>query len=224
MEKYSDRITVCAYNLMFFNDIAHSAAFDLVSYMKKQPIYKREIKKIVNTIEKLLKKYTSLMKTLSTTSDGVFYANICDNMTDILDGDVVKLEDSIKNVLDKNKIDNSAMLAKIETARCLCWGSCINIDMRQSDIRKEIPVDLSDMRMTAISHQIELLADILFSNKPRTVDFNKDENCLLAFRIIQKKLLNGQYIADCINQAAGEQEVTLQHLSDSSTITPTLAG
>ena len=206
MEQYSDRITVCAYNLMFFNDIAHSSAFDLVHYMKKQPIYRHKIKKIVNTLEKHLKKYTSLMKTLSTTKDGVFYANICDNMTDILDGDVIKLEYSIKNVLDKNSIENSSMLAKIETARCLCWGSCINIDMRQSEIRKEIPVDLSDMRMTDISHQIELLADILFSNKPRTVDFNKDENCLLAFRIIQKKLLNGKNIAECINQASSEGE------------------
>jgi hypothetical protein len=78
--------------------------------------------------------------------------------------------------------------------------------MRQREIRKEIPVDLSDMRMTAISHQIELLANMLFNNKPRTVDFNKDENCLLAFRIIQNKLLNGKNIAECINQAAGEKE------------------
>lgn len=203
---YSDRITVCAYNIMFFNDIAHSSAFDLMAYMKKQPIYRHEIKKIVNTLEKELKKYTSLMKRISTTKDGLFYADICDNMTDLIGDDISKLEYSIKNALDKEKIENSLMLAKIETARCLSWGACINLDMRERDIRKEISVDLSQMRLTPIARQIEKLSTILYERKKRTVDFNQDKNCLLAFRIIQKKLLNGHKIADCINRAAGEQE------------------
>lgn len=206
---YSDRITVCAYNLMFFNDIAHSSAFDLMAYMKKQPIYRHEIKKIVNNLGKELKKYTSLMKSLSTTKDGLFYADICDNMADVIGNDVQKLEYSIKNALDKEKIENSSMLAKIETARCLTWGACINLDMRQKDIRKEIPVDLSQMRLTSIAKQIEQLSSILYERKSRTVDFNQDQNCLLAFRIIQKKLLNGHNIADCINRAAGELELTI---------------
>lgn len=201
---YSDRITICAYNTMFFNDIAHSSAFDLMAYMKKSPIYRHEIKRVVNTLEKELKKYTSLMKRLSTTKDGLFYADICDNMADFIGDDVLKLEYSIKNALDKEKIENSSILAKIETARCLAWGACINLDMRERNIRKEIPVDLSEMR--PIAKLIERLSSILYEHKTRTVDFNQDQNCLLAFRIIQKKLLNGHKIADCINRAAGEEE------------------
>lgn len=206
---YSNRITVCAYNLMFFNDIAHSSAFDLMAYMKKLPIYRHEIKKIVNSLEKELKKYTSLMKRLSTTKDGLFYADICDNMNDFIGDDIIKLEYSIKNALDKEKIENSAMLAKVETARCLTWGACINLDMREKDIRKEMPVNLSDMRLTSIARQIEKLSSILYERKPRTVDFNQDKNCILAFHIIYKKLLNGHKIADCINQAAGEEELII---------------
>lgn len=203
---YSDRITVCAYNIMFFNDIAHSSAFDLMSHLKKQPIYRHEIKKIVNTLEKELKKYTSLMKRLSTTREGIFYADICDNMAELIGNDVQKLEYSIKNALDKQKITNSHMLAKIETARCLTWAACINLDMRQKDIRKELPVNLSEMRLTPIAKQIERLSSIIYEPNVRNVDFNQDHNCLLAFRIIQKKLLNGHKIADCINRAAGQQE------------------
>lgn len=214
--KYSDRVTICAYNTMFFNDIAHSSAFDLMAYMKKSPIYRHEIKRVVNTLEKELKKYTSLMERLSTTNDGLFYADMCDNMADFIGDDIIKLEYSIKNALDKEKIENSSMLAKIETARCLTWGACINLDMRERDIRKEIPVDLSEMRLTSIAKQIERLSSILYERKPRTVDFNKDTNCMLAYRIIQKKLLNGQKIADAINTASRQQDFIISSPSPPS--------
>lgn len=206
--KYSDRITICAYNLLFFNDIAHSQAMELVSYIKKLPVYKQQVKKTVNGIQKEVQRYSLLIKQISLTKGGTFYADVCDNMADEVRKDLVKLEYSIKNALDRKKIENSTLLAKIETARCLAWGSCINLDMRVRDIRKELPVSLSEMRLTSLSHQIELLASIFYKGTTRTVDFNKDENCLLAFRIIQKKLLNGQKIAQSINQAENEACIT----------------
>lgn len=204
--KYSDRVTLCTYNIMFFNDIAHSNAVDLVGYIRTLPICKQQIKQVTNNIHKEIKRYTTQMKKVGRTE---FFSYACDNMADNLGQDIYKLENSIKFALDKAKITNSVLLAKIETARVLTWGACINLDMRQKDIRKEIPVSLSDIRLTSLANNIEKLSNMLYSRKPRNVDFNKDENCLLAFRIIQKKLLNGHKIAEAINIAAGEQELTI---------------
>lgn len=204
--KYSDRVTLCTYNIMFFNDIAHSNAVDLVGYIRTLPICKQQIKQVTNNIHKEIKRYTTQMKKVGRTE---FFSYACDNMADNLGQDIYKLENSIKFALDKAKIKKSVLLAKIETARVLTWGACINLDMRQKDIRKEIPVSLSDIRLTSLANNIEKLSNMLYGKKPRTVDFNKDENCILAFRIIQKKLLNGHKIADAINIAAGEQELTI---------------
>lgn len=204
--KYSDRVTLCTYNIMFFNDIAHSNAVDLVGYIRKLPICKQQIKQVTNNIHKEIKRYTTQMKKVGRTE---FFGYACDNMAENLGQDIYKLENSIKFALDKARIKDSVLLAKIETARVLAWGACINLDMREKDIKKELPVSLSDMRLTSLAKNIEKLSSMLYGNKPRTVDFNKDENCLLAFRIIQKKLLNGHKIADAINIAAGETEVIL---------------
>lgn len=188
---------------MFFNDLAHSLAVELVGYIKKLPIYRHEVKRITNLINKEIRNYTLLIKKIGKTD---FYSNACDNMAETLNTDLQKLEYTIKFALDKAKIENSELLAKIEITRCMAWGACINVDMRERDIKKELPVTLKDMRLTALARQIENLSNLLYNGKPRTVDFNKDNNCLLAFRIIQKKLLNGHKIADCINRAAGEEE------------------
>lgn len=204
--KYSNRVTLCTYNIMFFNDIAHSNAVDLVGYIRTLPICKQQIKQVTNNIHKEIKRYTTQMKKVGRTE---FFSYACDNMADNLGQDIYKLENSIKFALDKAKIKDSVLLAKIETARVLTWGACINLDMRQKDIRKELPVSLSDIRLTSLANNIEKLSNMLYSRKPRNVDFNKDENCLLAFRIIQKKLLNGHKIAEAINIAAGEQELTI---------------
>lgn len=207
--KYSDRTTICSYNIMFFNDVAHSTAVDLVAYIKKLPICRQKIKQIINNIEKEIRKYTFHIKRVGRTD---FFSYACDNMADNIKLDILKLEYAIKFALDKEKIKNSELLSKIETARCMAWGACINLDMREKDIRKEIPVTLTDIRLTALAKHIENLSRIFYGNK-RTVDFNKDDNCILAYRIIQKKLLNGKKIAEAINIAAGETELTLKETS-----------
>lgn len=207
--KYSDRVAICAYNIMFFNDVAHSTAVDLVAYIKKLPICKHKVKQIVNNIEKEIRKYTYHIKRIGRTD---FFSYACDIMADDINLDILKLEYAIKFALDKEKINNSELLSKIETARCMTWGACINLDMREKDISKEIPVTLTDIRLTALANHIENLSRILYESK-RKVDFNKDNNCILAFRIIQKKLLNGKKIAESINIAAGETELTLEKLS-----------
>lgn len=197
--KFSDRIAICAYNIILFNDIAHSTAFDLVAYIKKLPIFRHEVKKITKQLEKQLKQYTKFTGELSSVSSPAFYADVCDNISDIVFNDVKKLEFSIKSLLDKHKVEDSMLIAKIETARCMTLGACINLDMREKDIRKELPVNLSDMRITHIANSIDRLSSILNKNY---VDFSQNQEILNAYRIIQRKLLNVKNIAYAINEAS----------------------
>lgn len=192
---YSNRVLVCAYNTLFFNDIAHSVAVELVEFIKKTPHYRHQVKQATNTLQREIRRYTKTIGRI--TNEEVSLNDACDNMAEIIRTDVPKLEYTIKFALDKAKVSNSLLLAKIEAARCLAWGACINLDMRVKDIRKELPVNLDDMRLTAIAHAIERIS----SSFTYGVDFNKNENCLLAFRIIQKKLLNGKNIAESVNNA-----------------------
>lgn len=56
-------------------------------------------------------------------------------IADEVQPDLLKMEYSIKLEFDKCRIENSALLAKVELTRCMAELACLSLDKRIEEVR-----------------------------------------------------------------------------------------
>ena len=203
MNKEETIATAATYCILFTNDIACSLMVDLISDIKKSPMYRHETKKLTKGLEKALKLYERMMA--DTAKDKVAYlADACEIFTEEVSNDIKKFEYSLKRVLDKNDIDNAMLISQLECNRAILHFSIMSIDARVKEVMQYIQVSskqLDYLKMEKCLYYVTSLCDVLCRQTDGGCDFNKDANCRLAFDIIQLKLTDCRRITNAIETA-----------------------
>lgn len=118
VKQHESLVVVTTYNILYTNDIVCSNVIEMMSELKKSKLYKNEVKMYANKVEKERKKYESLInRILSDTCS--FFADANDTFVADIQKHVDVLYYAIKNVFDKNSIENSSLIAKMELMRTL---------------------------------------------------------------------------------------------------------
>lgn len=205
---------------MGVNAIAASAMTDAFFVLQKTKHYRHDVKQHAKAAKQAYESFENrLSKQFGISYD--IYMDFLDNIETSLKGDVAKLYFSMKNLLDKNKIKESELIAHVETARTLIEYACVSYDrlvvarsdnlhrllheylMQHPDcpqhLRQKVQAKSTDLsgvcchaRMTDAYHHWCCVADKV-CKIDKVVDAQHDPNCVLAFRVIENKLTSDDF-------------------------------
>ena len=200
-------IVVSVYNTIFTNDICCGQIIDAVDAVKKSKFYKHRMKQCINLIEKEQRRYEKMINAIIGKKDMCnFFADSNDRFLENIEDDITKLHFAFKQVFDREKMEDSSLLAKVEVARTLCEFSCYQLDRRIADLAKvgaefkNIP--LSYLRLTTLSH---LLSEAMDEFKPgKKINLDIDE-CQRALDVVMIKLGDVNAIANAIHRGNDEE-------------------
>lgn len=198
VKQHENLVVVTTYNILYTNDIVCSNIIEMMSELRKSTLYKNEVKMYANKVEKERKKYESLINRILADTCS-FFADANDTFVSDIQKHVDVLYYAIKNVFDKNNIENSALIAKMELARTLCDFSCAQYKQRIEDL---IKVDskfklfhIEYMNLETINKYAFIMMRSL--NIGKTIDLNTKE-VELAMDVLARKLSNADIIANSI--------------------------
>lgn len=128
-----------------------------------------------------------------------------------LQPDIDRLFFAIKNVMDRQKVENSAVYAKIQTGLALVTLSTLMFDTMIEKYQRQTLVNITDAflpgRMTAMESCWKAVGEITGRKVLQDVNLRDNEQCRLGIEVI----LNRYERADFLNEAAG---VALRHNPD----------
>lgn len=196
----AENITLAAiYNILFTNDIVCSLIVEMLSELRKSRLCRFRVKQQGNKLEQLMLQYEKKINKIAG-HRAFFMADANQYM-----------EYSIKLEFDKCRIENSALLAKVELTRCMAELACLSLDKRIEEVRpynKEV-TGITYLRLTDTLKVLDELSDILY--KGGYCDLNQSDNCKRGMAIIQRKLTDCDIISRAINESdklnpAGDDE------------------
>lgn len=160
----AENITLAAiYNILFTNDIVCSLIVEMLSALRKSGLCRFRVKQQGNKLEQLMLQYEKKINKIAG-NRAFFMADANQYVADEVQPDLLKMEYSIKMEFDKCRIENSALLAKVELARCMAELACLSLDKRIEEVRpynKEV-TGITYLRLTDTFKVLDELSDILF--------------------------------------------------------------
>lgn len=196
----AENLTLAAvYNILFTNDVVCCLIVDFISKLDKSPYYRFNVKRQAKRIEHEMRKYEKRIAGIA--GKRIFFiADANEVISEELQPDLLKMEYSIKSEFDKRKLKDSALLAKMELARCMCELSCLSLDKR---IEETAPYNqgvkrLTYLRLTALLSLVDGLSNILYQSE-EYINLNESPNCKMAMQIIQRKLTDCDIISRAIS-------------------------
>lgn len=207
----AENITLAAiYNILFTNDIVCSLIVEMLSELRKSRLCRFRVKQQGNKLEQLMLQYEKKINKIAG-HRAFFMADANQYIADEVQPDLLKMEYSIKLEFDKCRIENSALLAKVELTRCMAELACLSLDKRIEEVRpynKEV-TGITYLRLTDTLKVLDELSDILY--KGGYCDLNQSDNCKRGMAIIQRKLTDCDIISRAINESdklnsAGDDE------------------
>ena len=139
----AENITLAAiYNILFTNDIVCSLIVEMLSELRKSRLCRFRVKQQGNKLEQLMLQYEKKINKIAG-HRAFFMADANQYIADEVQPDLLKMEYSIKLEFDKCRIENSALLAKVELTRCMAELACLSLDKRIEEVRpynKEVTV------------------------------------------------------------------------------------
>lgn len=189
----------CTYNVLFTNDIVIGLTIEAVESIRKSPLYRFDIKRKVNIVEKDRLKYERMInKVIGNTSS--FFADANDIFLEDIQKHVDILYYSIKREFDKVNLSFSDIIARMELARTLCEFSCLQLDKREEELQEKDKrfkkFGINYLRLTNLLRSLSETMKTL--NAPCTVNLNTEE-CTKAINILSVKLADANTIAKAIS-------------------------
>lgn len=131
----AENITLAAiYNILFTNDIVCSLIVEMLSELRKSRLCRFRVKQQGNKLEQLMLQYEKKINKIAG-HRAFFMADANQYIADEVQPDLLKMEYSIKLEFDKCRIENSALLAKVELTRCMAELACLSLDKRIEEVR-----------------------------------------------------------------------------------------
>ena len=198
INKHENIVVASTYNILFTNDIVCSLLIESLELLKKTDCFKFKTKQIAKQLDNERKRYEKVINQVIGSDKGEFFADANDKFIDNVSKDINTLLYSIKQEMDKNHLDNTQVISKLELCRTLCELSCIQHERRINDLRKVDSAfcrfDLSYLKLTNI---LRLLEELFLTLPIKTVDLNTKQ-CKLALNIVSTKLSDVNIIANAI--------------------------
>ena len=121
-------------------------------------------------------------------------------IVDEINLDIEKIFWSIKQYLDKNRIERSTAISRIEQARALIG---LSVEIHKARIRKlhSINPDLPSMAYLRMDKPLKFIDDLsqeLCRGIGKVVNLNDDANCRLSVAVLDQKLADEERIARAI--------------------------
>lgn len=187
------------------NSIAGKWLFDAVEMMEQdKKLFRFTIKHEAHFCKKMFNDYE---KAHLTDHGGMkqFYIDYLDVMDDRVQPHAEKMYWAIKNRLDKENVENSALFAKMQMATTLIDYSVYLYDYLIADVKATRGYDFDRIMRPARLKGLERCWTALCNRvcklpKGVTIDLNEDTVCMLGFRCIENILTN----EDELNRAGGE--------------------
>lgn len=191
----AENITLAAiYNILFTNDIVCSLIVEMLSALRKSGLCRFRVKQQGNKLEQLMLQYEKKINKIAG-NRAFFMADANQYVADEVQPDLLKME------FDKCRIENSALLAKVELARCMAELACLSLDKRIEEVRpynKEV-TGITYLRLTDTFKVLDELSDILY--RGGYCNLNQSDNCKRGMAIIQRKLTDCDIISRAINES-----------------------
>jgi len=165
-------------------------------------LFRHELKMRANEAKKSFARYES--RHLQNFGDRYqLFLDYLDSIEDEVMPHVNKFYWSVKSLLDKNNEANSALKAKITTARTMIEYACHIYDLLLEKTHTETSIDFNQLmrpaRLTSVLYSWEQVT-FYICKTDADVDLNADPNCRLAFDIIDRILTS----EDTLNKAGYE--------------------
>ena len=163
----AENITLAAiYNILFTNDIVCSLIVEMLSALRKSELCRFRVKQQGNKLEQLMLQYEKKINKIAG-HRAFFMADANQYVADEVQPDLLKMEYSIKMEFDKFRIENSALLAKVELTRCMAELACLSLDKRIEEVRpynKEV-AGITYLRLTDAFKVLDELSDTLYRGR-----------------------------------------------------------
>ena len=176
------------------NTIAGNAVIDAKNELyKRKDLWRHEIKYNATRAEKSYYEYENTQTEYFDTKKNLFrdYLSAIEENTA---KDVKILQMSILQVLTKKDQSDRVIKSQVETAYVLTEYACCVYDMIMKEAKKRTGFDFSPFfqkaRLTSTFHYWKEVSEIITKadKGSGTIDFNDDDNCRLAFQIIERKI------------------------------------
>jgi hypothetical protein len=205
-------LTIIMYNIFFVNDVAMSYIFDALTELKNTKLYKGSVKYRTKIVETYMKRYNALLEKRSKMVG--FIADVNDRMNDEVQGDLIKLELTSKNILEKHHVHNSTLMAKMSVAYTLCNAACANIkyatsyDSRLVRYTKHFRV----FNLKELTQSFDVLSTIVEKENYKesavkyTCDLNGEYDLQNGFAIVIRKLKDPKTILKILEEIENEKK------------------
>ena len=198
IKKHENIVVASTYNILFTNDIVCSLLIESLELLKKTDFFKFKTKQISKQLDNERKRYEKVINQVIGSDKGEFFADANDKFIDNVSKDINTLLYSIKQEMDKNHLDNTQAISKLELCRTLCELSCIQHEMRMNDlIKTDSAFRLFDLSYLKLNNMLRLLEELFLTLPIKTVDLNTKQ-CKLALNIVSTKLSDVNIIANAI--------------------------
>lgn len=171
--RYEKHATVLIYNLMYTNDIVSGHVHDALAEFAKSRYCRHEKKMLAGKVERFRLNYEKKIFSVITDLAG-FFGDSADRFMDAADieKDIDVLYWSLKQVFDDAGVEDSALLARMETARAL-----LDVSVQQFDWRmKEMQAIDSGFARIKIDYLCMRDADVTMNRLMDSFRFGKDIN------------------------------------------------
>lgn len=169
MEKYRGQTVGVIYNIMSLNDTASGCVFDAMNEIRRSGLYRYRVKQLERQIEKCRLKYERVLNGVIKDCN-VFLAEYLELFGDDLDVQLQTLYWTIKNMYDRECVEDSHVKACVKMAFELTGLSVCIFDRRMEEMRREdimfARFNLSYLRLTELFRLMEMLDKELCPDLP----------------------------------------------------------
>lgn len=194
-------IIASTYNILFSIKIAANAVYNLPECLEEDGLYKQGIKSKTKALINAVKSFERT--TYSVYGDKArFFEESVGRIVDEIDLDIEKIFWSIKQFLDKNRLDKTSALSRVEQARTLI---SLSIKIHEARIRKlqTINPGLPSMEYLRMDKALKFIDDLSRDIcrdicRGKNINLNDDTNCRLSVVVLDQKLADEERIARAI--------------------------
>ena len=210
-EKKRTILTAVAYNIIFTNELAINALFEVLELLQSNTRYYRHaVKRWAVQCLKLMKEYNALLNK-GTGGYIEFIAGLNDLYEEKIKFDLWKVINTARNTLEKNHSVNPVLSAKVYVALTLLLGACNNVDCCMDGFPnlKGLARCFRWMRLTRISlaatHLFSELVKVRCINDDRKL-LDNEQSVVIGFNVLANKLSNADDILTTCNSYATDYE------------------
>lgn len=205
-KKHGQLFLASMYNIICVNDIVIGLISDAFSIVKKSQLYRNNIKKKMNQVEKMIKAYEKdVNKVVGDRSESYANANDAFYTSELADS-IERLRLIFKNEIDKHKEENSNSLSWLEITRVMLEYAVISKAKREEQLNMATHrgckyftfLDLSRIHTT-----YNQIYQYIYLKKQ--INLNT-EQAKAMFRQIDKMCVNKERLENTIDQMSNEIE------------------